>query len=149
MSEISANLLYSLLRSVFFTPHFSAYELIYSNMAARHGLLNLPHDGKVFENLKRVANFLELLRSNLSEPIRVNSGYRSKEVNKLVGGVSDSKHLQGLAVDIAVDRLPLSYYLAAIDIVQKQVNYKIKVIPGNGSSYIHIQFDFDHEQRDC
>lgn len=142
MSEINSSILYSLLRSVYFTEHFSAYEMIHSTMAARHGLLNFPTDGKVFENLKKIAEWLEDVRKNLGHPIHITSGYRSPEVNKLVGGVSDSYHLKGCAVDIAVDRLPLSYYMAAISSAPQV--HKIKVIPGSGNSYIHIQFIF-HE----
>ena len=34
------------------------------------------------------------------EPIVINSGYRSPEVNKLAGGAANSNHLTGCAVDI-------------------------------------------------
>ena len=34
-------------------------------------------------------------------PFKLNSGYRTKEQNKKAGGVEDSAHLSGLAVDIA------------------------------------------------
>ena len=33
-------------------------------------------------------------------PIIINSGFRSNEVNKMVGGVSNSQHLRGQAADI-------------------------------------------------
>ncbi len=36
------------------------------------------------------------------EPIIINSGYRSPEVNKAVGGVATSNHLTGCAADIRV-----------------------------------------------
>ena len=35
-----------------------------------------------------------------SEPIIINSGYRSPEVNRLAGGAANSNHLTGCAVDI-------------------------------------------------
>ena len=34
------------------------------------------------------------------EPIVINSGYRSPEVNRLAGGAANSNHLTGCAVDI-------------------------------------------------
>jgi hypothetical protein len=34
------------------------------------------------------------------EPIVINSGYRSPEVNRLAGGATNSNHLTGCAVDI-------------------------------------------------
>ena len=36
------------------------------------------------------------------EPIRINSGYRSPQLNKKIGGVAGSNHLTGCAVDIRV-----------------------------------------------
>ena len=36
------------------------------------------------------------------DPIIINSGYRSSEVNKAVGGVKGSNHLTGCAADIRV-----------------------------------------------
>ena len=36
------------------------------------------------------------------EPIRINSGYRSPQLNKKIGGVATSNHLTGCAVDIRV-----------------------------------------------
>jgi hypothetical protein len=36
------------------------------------------------------------------DPIIINSGYRSAQVNKAVGGVATSNHLTGCAVDIRV-----------------------------------------------
>ena len=45
----------------------------------------------------------ESTESSLREdPIIINSGYRSEAVNKAVGGVANSNHLTGCAVDIHV-----------------------------------------------
>ena len=61
------------------------------------------------ENLKRLCKWLEHLRAqyNLlyddgSHPIVINSGYRSEEVNRTVGGAPNSNHLTGCAADIRV-----------------------------------------------
>ena len=39
-------------------------------------------------------------KSSKEEPIVINSGYRSAEVNRLCGGATNSNHLTGCAVDI-------------------------------------------------
>ena len=70
------------------------------------GIENVPNEEQV-NNLKRLCGWLEQLRrrwNNLygdgDDPIIINSGFRSPEVNKAVGGVPTSNHLTGCAVDI-------------------------------------------------
>ena len=58
-----------------------------------------PGTGK---NMKK--DFLKKLdkaRAIADVPFKITSGYRSKETNKRVGGVSTSSHLKGLAADIS------------------------------------------------
>jgi hypothetical protein len=69
---------------------------------------NIPTH-EAIANLKRVCGWLEVLRSRYNdkygvgeEPIRINSGYRSPQLNKKIGGVAGSNHLTGCAVDIRV-----------------------------------------------
>ena len=61
------------------------------------------------ENLKRLCEWLEHLRaqynllySDGSHPIIINSGFRSEAVNRKVGGAPNSNHLSGCAADIKV-----------------------------------------------
>ena len=61
---------------------------------------NIPEDMNIIKNLVSLAEFLQTIRNELHLPIIVNSGYRSKEVNESVGGVSSSYHVKGLAADI-------------------------------------------------
>jgi hypothetical protein len=84
------------------TPHFSLRELT----KTKTGIENVPNEAQV-ENLRRLCGWLEQLRrrwNNLygegDDPIIINSGFRSPEVNKAVGGVATSNHLTGCAVDI-------------------------------------------------
>ena len=59
---------------------------------------NVPNALKL-ENLTRTAMKMDHIRRLLGRPIIVSSGYRSPEVNKIVGGSQTSDHMQGLAVD--------------------------------------------------
>lgn len=49
-----------------------------------------------------LVSLLDKLRENFGVPIMVTSGVRCLKYNKEVGGVSDSKHLEGMAADIYV-----------------------------------------------
>lgn len=58
--------------------------------------------GEVLRNLTELAKQLEVLRSNIKLPIRVTSGFRSKEHNAKIGGALNSFHVLGMAADIQV-----------------------------------------------
>ena len=46
---------------------------------------------------------LDKLRDKIGEPIYINSGYRTPEHNKAVGGSNLSYHMYGMAADIRAD----------------------------------------------
>ncbi len=70
------------------------------------GLPNIPNEEQL-NNLRRVCRWLERLRQRWNDiygdgddPLVINSGFRSPEVNKAVGGSPTSNHANGCAVDI-------------------------------------------------
>jgi len=98
------------------SEHFTLRELC----KTRTGIENVPNEAQV-ENLKRLCQWLEQLRrrwNNLygegDDPIIINSGFRSPEVNKAVGGVPTSNHLTGCAVDIRCIGMEQALRYAAI-----------------------------------
>ena len=93
-------------KSINLTEHFTLGEMTVTSVKTADG--NIPSHVSI-ENLKRLCKWLEHLRAqyNLlyddgSHPIVINSGYRSEEVNKRVGGSPTSNHLTGCAADIKV-----------------------------------------------
>ena len=74
---------------------------------------NIPSH-EAIANLKRVCVWLEVLRERYNKPIRINSGYRSPQLNKKIGGVPTSNHLTGCAVDIRVEDMEQLIRYAAI-----------------------------------
>lgn len=89
------------------TLHFRRSELVRSAMAARRGLPNLPTDPEHWANLKAVClACAEPARVKLG-PIAVLSGFRSPEVNALVGGAASSQHMKGEALDLVPIDVPL------------------------------------------
>lgn len=85
------------------TQHFTLAELTKSSTAERLGLDNTPPP-EVLPALTSTAEMLERIRSTLSVPVTVTSGYRAWAVNKAVGGVTTSDHAQGRAADIVAPR---------------------------------------------
>lgn len=60
----------------------------------------MPED--VLDNIKLVAEQLQLLRNHINSPIKVNSAYRCKKHNRLIGSNDSSQHVLGKAADIKV-----------------------------------------------
>ena len=90
MTEVTSN------NKMQLTQHFLLGEFTKSSYPE---VYNIPSHVAI-ENMKRICGWLEMLRDRYGQPIIINSGYRSPQLNKKVGGVSTSNHVTGCAVDI-------------------------------------------------
>lgn len=84
--------------------YFTIVDLIRSTTAERLKIENQPSD-EVRKELEITAckvNLISLMAHMCGATIRVTSGYRCKRLNQAVGGVSNSLHMQGRAVDFVV-----------------------------------------------
>ena len=80
--------------------HISNKEGIYSTTATRKGIDNNPNIAQR-ECMTIVAEqVFEPLREWVGGPIRINSFFRSPELNKAIGGSTSSQHCKGQAMDI-------------------------------------------------
>lgn len=52
------------------------------------------------DNVKKVAENLQVLRDHIGEAIHINSCYRPPDYNKKIGGAPNSQHLTASAADI-------------------------------------------------
>lgn len=80
--------------------YFSIRELCASATASAHNLENIPGVDEVVNLEYLIDNVLDPLREFIRHQIFISSGYRSDEVNRLVGGVQNSQHRRGCAADI-------------------------------------------------
>ena len=104
------------------SEHITLGEMCKTSAKTADG--NIPSHVHI-ENLRRLCGWLEMLRSEWNkrygegdDPIVINSGYRSPQVNAAVGGVKGSNHLTGCAADIRVAGLEqaLRYAVILLDI---------------------------------
>lgn len=79
--------------------YFNLKEMTESNTAKVYQIDNEPKEDSIKENLKKVMYILDLTRVYIGKPIYINSGYRCKKLNEMVGGVSKSMHTKGMAAD--------------------------------------------------
>ena len=82
------------------SKHISDKEGVYSNTALRRGIDNVPNEEQL-ANMKLLADkIFEPLRLWVGGPIKINSFFRSPELNKAIGGSKTSQHCKGQAMDI-------------------------------------------------
>jgi hypothetical protein len=82
------------------SKHISYKEGVYSITAIRKGIDNEPNE-KQLSNMKLVAEkIFEPVRIHFNTPIKVNSFFRSPDLNKAIGGSTKSQHCKGQAIDI-------------------------------------------------
>ena len=82
------------------SKHISYKEGVYSNTATRRGINNDPNDEQL-NNMELIAEkVFEPLREWVNGPIKINSFFRSPELNTAIGGSATSQHCKGQAMDI-------------------------------------------------
>lgn len=119
---------------------FTLAELTASETAARHKINNSP-SAEIIGNLQYgVDMVLDPLRRLYGKPIKINSGYRCGELNKIVGGVPNSWHQYGNAADIHIN-----------NVIEAEVIFKwLKMLPSvdtalfehsKTAQWLHVQWD--------
>jgi hypothetical protein len=82
------------------SKHISKKEATFSATATRKGIDNTPGEYEL-QNMELIAEkIFEPLRKHVNGPIKINSFFRSQELNKAIGGSSKSQHCQGRAMDL-------------------------------------------------
>ena len=120
---------------------FSYREFEASNTAKKKDICNVITTTSVRDAIyELVIEVLQPLRDAWGEPLHVNSGYRCKELNELVGGVPTSQHVKGEAADIAADN---PYKLACLASNLKLPYDQMILYP----EFVHFSHKLNGEQR--
>jgi predicted secreted protein len=128
------------------SANFTLWEFLYSEKAIEFGLMHeqLSITEKDILNLKRLCeNVLQPLRNEMKVSIRINSGYRSKELNEKIGGAKNSEHCEGKAADIIVP----GKMLQSFHFIKNRCKFR-QLINEHNLSWIHISYDeFDNKKQ--
>ena len=125
------------------TANFSLAEMTKSETALRHDIGNAP-DADQIENLTILCErVLQPVRERFGLPVRVNSGFRSVEVNIKAGGSETSDHCKGMAADIeipGVANADLAQWI--VDNMQfRQVILEFYTPGVPDSGWVHVSFN--------
>lgn len=119
------------------SKYFTLEELTRSQTAARLGKDNTPNATQK-RDLLRLMDYLDGIREEFGEPIRVTSGFRSWDVNDAVGGSKKSQHLAGQAADIVPMHKP-ERLRELFDLIRKRGGYQQVIYEHVGRSvWVHV-----------
>jgi hypothetical protein len=126
--------------------YFTIGEMCKSDTALAKGISNTPPDHATIDRLNLLMEeCLDKVREMWGKPIGVNSGYRSPELNRAVGGARNSQHLRGEAADITAgskeDNRKLFDLIVASDIPFDQL------IDESGYKWLHISYCEDDNRK--
>jgi hypothetical protein len=85
------------------SAHVTLAEFENSPTATTHGINNKMSLSQIESAKLLCENVFEPLRIYLNTPIKISSGFRCVQLNKMIKGSSTSQHTKGEAMDIKID----------------------------------------------
>lgn len=113
--------------------YFTLNELTRSDTAVRLGIANVPTQ-QDRQRMEVLMNWLDGIRAKYGKPLYVNSGYRCQQLNRAVGGVWNSQHTRGEAVDLDT-RCGRNKQL--FDLIKEYGGFD-QLIWENGGKWVHV-----------
>lgn len=129
------------------TKNFALAEMCKSKKAKELRIKNVPSPKEVARLKALCQNVLQPLRDYMGEPIIINSGFRSPELNKKVGGVRDSQHLIGEAADINC-KGSLEYANRIIEFIMMNLKFDQLILErSKGAFWVHVSYTTSGKNR--
>lgn len=113
--------------------NFSPEEFLHSDTAEKLGIKNIPNFAQLTAGFA-LADKMQQLRDAIKKPFKITSGFRCFELNKAVGGATNSWHIQFLACDFNIAGLDPDEAVLAIKATKISVD---KVFVERGC--VHLQ----------
>ena len=128
------------------SSNFTAEELCKSSTGTRMGVANDPSPEELRCLGLLCMHVLQPIRQKLG-PIRVNSGFRNKIINRAIKGSRKSQHIEGKAADIIIVRDgKMDNSLIFDAVIELDLNFD-QLIWEFGGRWIHISYNEDNNRR--
>ena len=130
------------------SKNFTLDELIASATAKQMHIINAPGVDEVCNLCALVHNVLQPLRDAMGESIKIGSGYRCPQLNKAVGGVPNSQHINGEAADLCIDGDKLKGK-RWFDWIKSHCDFDQLIMEHNskGTYWVHVSYRADGKNR--
>ena len=131
------------------TENFTLSEMTKSETALRHDMDNSPPQ-EITSNLQALAvHVLQPVRNHFARGVKVNSGYRSPDVNAKVGGSRTSDHCRGMAADIEIPGVPnhelAEWIRSNLLFTQVILEFYTQGVPDSG--WVHVSYDHENLKK--
>ncbi len=128
--------------------NFTLTEFSKSQTAERKGIDNRPGTTHLHNAKLLFGNVVQHVRDHFG-PTIINSGYRSPDLNKAIGGSNTSQHCKGQAVDIEVPGVSnydvAKYIEDNLDFDQLILEFYTPGIPNSG--WVHVSYNADGNRK--
>ena len=130
------------------SKNISYKEATHSNTAIRRGIENTPKFTELSAMKQLASKVFQPLRDYFNEPIRISSFFRSKELNKRIGGSTTSQHCKGEAMDIQgmngiTNKMLFDYIKENLNFDQMIWEFGTDVEP----NWIHVSYKYEGLNR--
>lgn len=123
--------------------NFSISELCNSSIAKQKNIRNTPSLNELDNMLNLIVCCLQPIRDYVKKPIIISSGYRSYALNKEVGGVYNSQHTKGQAVDFTIPGMSINEIINLI----RNSGIEYDQLINEYNRWVHISYAKGHNRK--
>lgn len=141
------------------SKNLSLSEMLKSATASRRGIDNSATEAHI-ENMKVFAEkIFQPIRDHFGVPFKISSGYRSKDLNKAIGGahkykdgkyVATSQHCKGEAVDLDRDHAGDPNNAEVFHYIKDNLDFDQLIWEfgtDENPNWVHVSYNVDGKQR--
>ena len=130
------------------SKNFTLDELTASATAKQMHIINAPGVDEVCALCALVHNVLQPLRDAMGESIKIGSGYRCPQLNRAVGGISNSQHINGEAADLCIDG-DMKKGKRWFEWIKSHCDFDQLIMEHNskGTYWVHVSYRADGKNR--
>jgi len=125
------------------SAHVTLAEFQDSSTATTHGINNKMNESQIASAKLLCENVFEPLRIYLNTPIKISSGFRSVQVNKMIKGSSTSQHTKGEAMDLQIGSKGFHFIKDKLDFDQLIWEFGNDENP----SWVHVSFSSKNRKQ--
>ena len=125
------------------SKHVTLAEFQDSSTATTHGINNKMNESQIASAKLLCENVFEPLRIYLNTPIKISSGFRCVQLNKMIKGSSTSQHTKGEAMDLQIGANGFFFIKTKLDFDQLIWEFGNDENP----SWVHVSFSSKNRKQ--